>query len=305
VHREPLLELNGTTGFGITTFNINPGLASSFPWLSAQARGYEAYKFNSIHIEYKHTINEFTGQGMLVMAPDYDSSDSPPTTVIEAEQMIDSKQGAVTRDWIMQLRPRGTGILGPKRYVRSGALASNEDIKTYDVAQVHIITQGQASNDVQIGQLWICYDVTLTEPQPIAASEIFLSGILINADGTGVSTTALMGSNLVPTGSILISNNGTNNVFTVSNLIAGYQYRLFYTMSATTVTTTLDVAFDNENLVDVTLPLDFINANVLFFMATFIAHSTSGSFTLSGPTVVTDPNFAYMVIDATTTNEVV
>jgi len=301
IHREPLGVLLGTQGFNVTTFNINPGLATTFPWLSPQALGYESYKFNALHIEYDHTINEFTGLGRIVMAPDYDSSDSPPTSMIQAEQMVDNVMGAVTRDWKCTLRPRGMGIIGPKRYTRSGALSANEDIKLYDIAQLHVCTSGQTTNAVEIGQLWIVYDVTLFEPQPSQSPNIFLAGQLLNTNGIGATAANLIGTTTVNEGSIVITH--VNNVFTVSNLIAGFEYVMLFHLQAATITTTPSIVADNVNIVPQS-SLATLNGTTTdaYIMMDFTATNTTGTFTLGGITVVTTPSFADMLIMGSVTS---
>jgi len=294
IHREPLGTLNGSQAFAITTFQINPGLASTFPWLAPQALGYESYKVNRLQIEYKFTTNEFTGLGRVVIAPDYDAADAPPTSMVQAEQMVDNVMGAVAKNWTCTLRPRGIGILGPKRYTRSGALSPNEDIKTYDIAQVHICTSGQSSTD-EIGQLWISYDITLFEPQPSKSSNIFLAGALLNPEGTGATITNLLGTAAEPEGSILITH--VNNVFTLSNLIQGQDYWFSFHVQAATITNAPTFATDNVNLNSIG-DLTTLNGTTTdaYVFATFSAVASSGQITLGGITVLTTPSLSEILV---------
>jgi hypothetical protein len=304
VHREPLATILGSTGFAITTFNINPGLAATFPWMSNQARGYESYRVNSMAIEYKFTTNEFIGKGRIVIAPDYDAGDPAPTSALQAEQMSDSVMGAVAKNWTCRLRPRGMGILGPKRFIRGGALSANEDIKTYDIAQVHIVTSGQTDTS-EIGQLWISYDITLTEPQPISPSNEFLAGLLISPDGVGGSTTHLLGTDAVASGAIVMSVIG--NVVSVSELIEGQQYRLIYVAFAAVVTTTPTIALDGVNLVSVNNPIYASAADGVEGIAvvSFIAHETHGTLTIGGISVLTTPTELFLEIEGMVTDPLV
>jgi hypothetical protein len=293
VHREPLATLNGSVNFAINTFQINPGLVTTFPWLSAQALAYESYKVNAMHIQYRHTTNEFTGKGSIVIAPDYDAADVAPTSIVEAEQMADAVQGAATRDWTCILRPRGIGILGPKRYTRSGALSANEDIKTYDIAQIHVVTQGQADT-AQIGQLWIYYDITLSEPQPPQVSNVFLAGSLVNATGVGGTITNLPGTNALSEGAIHITH--VNNTITASGLVAGFQYRCAFSGAAGTVTSDATVnTFVNATLINnYTTP----TANNMYqFIFSFLANDTVVQFNIGGVTVLTTPTFFGLEIE--------
>lgn len=231
VHREPLDTVFGSVGFAINTYELNPGIPATFPWLSAQAIGYESYKINSLSVEYSFTTNEFIGKGRIVIAPDYDAADDPPTTALEAEQMTDRAFGAVAKNHVCRLRPRGMGILGPKRYIRSGVLPPNEDIKTYDVAQLHVVTSGQTDAS-EIGQLWLNYDITLCEPQFVNAGQNAQSGWVTSVGAGSVSPSNVFGTTLKQDGNILIST--LLNVITVNNLVPGSNYFILNDFEGTT-----------------------------------------------------------------------
>jgi hypothetical protein len=243
-------------------------------------------------IDYKFTTNEFIGTGRIVIAVDYDSADTPPTSALQAEQYADNVFGAVAKNHSVRLRPRGTGILGPKRYIRSGALSPNEDIKTYDVAQIYIVTSGQASA-AEIGQLWITYDITLCEPQPINYALISQSGVLENTTGAGMLITDLPGTGTVNTGVISIV--PALNVLTISNLIVGQQYIVTALVVAATVTTQLTevgtsgITGDAGFLNNVTTTSSICNQ-------LYTANSNVATMTLGGVTVLTTPSrFSFQI----------
>jgi hypothetical protein len=53
--------------------------------------------------------------------------------------------------------------LGPRKYIRSGTLASNLDLKTYDVGQLVVATLGMADTS-NVGELYVDYEVELFTP---------------------------------------------------------------------------------------------------------------------------------------------
>lgn len=295
IHREPLATVNGTVAFAIQTFQINPGLGSVFPWLSAQASGYESYKFNKLTVEYRFTTNEYIGLGRIVIAPDYDSSDSPPTSIIQGEQMTDSVMGAVAKNWDCRLRPRGMGILGPRRFTRSGTLDTNEDIKVYDIAQVHVMTQGQ-SDGAEIGQLWLNYDVTLYEPQPVSLQNITSAGSYYNQAGTDSLITDLLGTGIVE-GALVISH--ALNVVTISNLIVGQVYLFYFHAVAATITTAPSIAF-NAGLTVVNANDDLFTLNGgtthAYAIKQGMCSQSTVTITLGGITVLTTPSRAVLLV---------
>lgn len=53
--------------------------------------------------------------------------------------------------------------LGPRHFVRTGALAANLDVKTYDAGSMFLFTNdGSAASS---GKLWVDYDIELINPQ--------------------------------------------------------------------------------------------------------------------------------------------
>lgn len=162
-HREYLLDVPGSQLFSINALAINPGLAV-FPWLNLMANLYESYLFNSLAFEFEST-SATTQTGTVFLAIDFDAADDPPS----GKQELMSMQGAVrTAPWqriAYDARSQDLKKFGIQRYVRSGALASNLDIKTYDVGRLFFGVQGTSAVS-SVGELYVNYDITFYTPQP-------------------------------------------------------------------------------------------------------------------------------------------
>jgi len=63
-HKECVAQIMGTSAFTVNTLAINPGLSSTFPWLSIEANGYNYYRFRSFQIRYDPRQHD--GQGHSV-----------------------------------------------------------------------------------------------------------------------------------------------------------------------------------------------------------------------------------------------
>jgi hypothetical protein len=72
-----------------------------------------------------------------------------------------------------------------KKYIRTGGLAPNLDIKTYDSGNLHVITLDGTA--VTWGKLWVEYDVELYNPQLPPSGAIVFGG---QAVAGGVETAA-------------------------------------------------------------------------------------------------------------------
>lgn len=163
-HRELLTSISGTAAFSVAKrYNLNPGLAISFPWLSTMATSWEQYKFHSLKFIYL-TRTGSTTAGSMMLAPDYDAADAAPIN----EQIASSYKGVVEdapwKDITCHLPHKDLNSSNGFRYVRSDDLSPNLDIKTYDSGIMNVITI-DGTNGVTWGKLWVEYDVEFKIPQ--------------------------------------------------------------------------------------------------------------------------------------------
>jgi len=179
VHRELIGSMTGSAAFAVAqSIPLNPGLAAFAPWLATQAQSWERYRFNRLRFCY-YTRTGSNVPGSMMLVPDYDAADPAPVSEQVASSYEDVEEDAPWKDIVCVLKPSALHALGPSKFVRSGALAANQDIKTYDAGTLYACTiDGTAVN---WGKLWVEYDVTLMTPQlnpsgggPLAA--LHLSG---------------------------------------------------------------------------------------------------------------------------------
>jgi hypothetical protein len=296
-HREPLGNLAGSVGFTATSFSVNPGIAATFPWLATIAANYECYEFNRLSFEYINRCSS-TFTGGIVMAPDYDSADTAPTSTQQIEQFQNVYDSTVWKDGKGIVNTKGMGVLSKRRYVRAGALAANLDIKTYDVCNYYVTTAGQA-NTALIGELWVDYDVTLLIPHSNIVSNIFLSGTQLNATGGGGTTTNLLGTGpFVTLGAIGVSN--ALNIVTFTNLVSGFKYEVYVHLEAATLTTnmTFTATSGATNLASGDFGLVFVNGTTDQALAyAFTATSNVATFTMAGVTVDATPSRTFISVN--------
>jgi hypothetical protein len=133
-----------------------------------------------------------------MLIPDYDAADSAPISEQIASAYEDVSEDVPWKDIKCTLRPAAMHPDGPKKYIRLSGLASNLDIKTYDVGNLFVgTTDGTA---VPWGKLWVEYDVTLYTPQlPSAGSltssfQSYLSAAPTSANLVGATPTLVSGS---------------------------------------------------------------------------------------------------------------
>jgi len=214
IHRELIYSVIGSDAFTVQqTFALNPGLAATFPWLSTQAQSWEAYRFNKLKFcAYTRTGSAIPGSLMLV--PDYDAADAAPISEQVASAYEDVSEDVPWKDVECELLPAAMHSLGPRKFIRTGPLAANEDVKTYDVGNLFVCTVDGTA--VKWSKLWVEYDVTLFTPQlpPGGGSSAFLSE---HITGTSPTTGANFANPVVSAGSSnLVTISGNVLTFTAA-----------------------------------------------------------------------------------------
>jgi hypothetical protein len=167
------------------SYAVNPGIAATFPWLSTLADRYESYKFHKLHFVYETTKSASTNgsvQGLI----DFDAADAAPTTKALFMGHANAVRAAVWQEFVFDARAADLHKFAAERFVRSGSLSSNLDIKTYDIGNFFIGAAGCADTS-SVGELYVEYDVEFRTPQLNPAVSATLSPVsqYLITGGTG------------------------------------------------------------------------------------------------------------------------
>jgi len=232
VHRELVGSITGSTAFSVVNeLALNPGIAATFPWLSSQALAWEQYRFNKLRFCY-YTRTGSSTPGSMLLVPDYDAADAAPGSEQIASSYEDVAEDAPWKDICCELRPSAMHSMGPKKYVRTGPLAANLDIKTYDAGNLFpCTTDGTA---VSWGKLWVEYDVSLFVPQlpPVGLPSSVATGQHFPPASNLTPTTAnMLGATPTSNGSALVTVAGS-----VVTFVTPGNYLLSYTVTGGTST---------------------------------------------------------------------
>jgi hypothetical protein len=185
-HSEYFASVESTgTAFACASYPLNPGVASVFPWLSQVAQRYETYKFREVSFHY-HTRAATTQVGTVGIVFDFDAQDPAPSSQMEALSYHDKVADSCWREQSLKL-DLVQGDKLPTRYTRAGLLATPYDLKTLDLGNVHVFTDGVAAS-TNLGLLEVCYIVDLFTPQ----IENGVGGTLVGS--VGLDATHLFGT---------------------------------------------------------------------------------------------------------------
>ena len=198
-HREYLGDIytSPTVGaFKLDSFPVNPGVSKTFPWGSTIARNFEEYTLEGVIFEFKSTSSDAlnstnTALGTVIMSTDYDSADS---TFSDKYQMLQNHFTNSCKPSMSCMHPiecaKGVTTL-TQRYVRGDVVPTGTDIRLADWCHFQIATQGFQAANVQIGELWVTYQIALYKPQDAAVipADRFVRSGVTNALPLGTTIT--------------------------------------------------------------------------------------------------------------------
>lgn len=246
-HREYIADISGSVAFSATSFSINPGLPGSFPWASQLCFDYESYLFVRLSFEFE-TAKSTATSGSLMLAIDFDAADDAPTSKSQMMSYHNAVRSPVWSECCYESDRNDLQKFGVQRYLRYGALAANRDIKTYDVGNLFVGTQGCADTTV-LGELYVTYELVLMTPQFSLTSMInAFSAKIVGA--TGISRSAPFGTAAVVTGGLSVSAlNGTITFNRIGKFIMTY-YAAGTVFNGTPVNTGTAFSASGSNLND-------------------------------------------------------
>lgn len=202
-HREYLCDITSSATpnqFQIQNFQINPGLAGTFPWLNTMMAGsFQQYRINGMVFEFRSTSSELTTSvnlGYVVMATDYDSAD----VVFSSKAQMENTSLAVSCKpsshaiHAIECDRKQTTI--SELYVRSTSPPANTDIRLFDLGRFSIATGGVSTANAVLGELWISYDIVAIKPilyPPLSTQQ------MVHLKCAGASTSVPLGTSQIQT----------------------------------------------------------------------------------------------------------
>jgi len=202
-HKEYIGDVVGGTGnptaFNIgQTFALNPGLASSFPWLSTIAQQFQEYTWKGLVFHFVSTAGMSTSStntalGSVMMATNYRAT---APAYLNKQQLLNeyfSCDARTTESFCHPIECDPKENPYNVQYVRTSTVPAGEDQKTYDLGVISIATQGMAANNINVGELWATYEIELRKPKTIGTSQADVGLAALNVSA-GIGTNAPFGT---------------------------------------------------------------------------------------------------------------
>lgn len=172
IYGNPTLPSGVTEDFTNQSLSLNPGLESTFPWLSQVAMNFEEYELVQCLFTYRSTIadvNSSNGQvGTIILTTNYNPSEEPFTNKSSMMGYAHSSSQKTVDNMLHGVECDPKKLSGARgKYVRTHGLSANEDIKSYDhgTFQFGIANTPASIADNTIGELWVSYTVKLRKPK--------------------------------------------------------------------------------------------------------------------------------------------
>lgn len=160
-HTELILTYSGDilASSNLVRFPLQPGDSFTFPWLSAQARGWEYYRFRKLKFHYVGRCASTTA-GSIIGGPDYDAADDDPAHETVLATYTGALEDSVWKEVVWTLNPKLMGGNDPqgRHFVRTKGLPPGEDIRLYDCGNMFFNLTG-LSAQTTVGKIWVEYHV--------------------------------------------------------------------------------------------------------------------------------------------------
>lgn len=172
-HREFVTDITASdtpNAFTNTSYVIQPGNASLFPWLASLAQNYQQYRVHGMVFMFKSTTSDYSAAGALgkiAMATNYNVRDSAFINMQELENAEFSVSGKPSLSRIHPIECAATNGVPLIKWVRDTQYdSSGGDDRLYDVGKFQVATQGlpASTSGAIIGELWVTYDIEFFKP---------------------------------------------------------------------------------------------------------------------------------------------
>lgn len=175
-HREFIKDIfsgpTAGTALNVETFPIQPGVLTTFPWFSSVAGNFECYRIKGMLFEFKsmsaNALNSTnTALGTVIMATQYNAAAPAFSTKQQMENYEYAQSAKPSESMCHYIEcAKGSSPL-EELYIRTGSIPGNgiQSIQLYDIGNFFIATQGMQATNINLGELWVSYDIELIKPK--------------------------------------------------------------------------------------------------------------------------------------------
>lgn len=228
------------------TFMIQPGDGNTFPWLAAIAENFQEYKLRGMLFEFKSlsadALNSTnTALGSVIMATNYNPVLPAFTNKFEMEQyqFVTNGRPSINLVHPIECAPSETPL--DHLYIRTGAVTNGLDPRFYDFGKFQIATTGMQGTSVNVGELWVTYEIELYKPRssPTGVGGGMGSAIFADSVAPPSNTNLFGGLAADPDNTLPCTVNA--NILRFPDVAVGSAYLVDFYMSSATPAATLNI----------------------------------------------------------------
>lgn len=166
-----ILSSASASTFSIEKFPIQPGSPKTFPWLSTVANQFQEYELNGMIFHFRSmsadALNSTnTALGSVMLSTDYNAVSPAFASKSEMENAQYANSIKPSESVIHAIECARQSSVLSNLYVRSDEVVSSaNDIRFYDLGNFYIASTGMQGTSVNLGELWVSYDVSLYKPR--------------------------------------------------------------------------------------------------------------------------------------------
>lgn len=167
---------------------INPASSDAFPWLSTLANSFEFYRFKKLRFIYIPRCAT-SSTGSVQMAPDYDASDSPPSSELIFGSYAQYVDGVIWSELTCPIDVSAKTTSNAWKYVLANPNENQlSQINNFDLGNFFMYTSDSANTN-PCGKLYVEYVVEFRQPTMPSAGSITNAVLYMSGGGslTGIN----------------------------------------------------------------------------------------------------------------------
>jgi len=173
-HKEFIMDVVSSSTantFNIQEFPVQPGVSLTFPWLSQVAAQFQEYRFHGVVFHFRSmsadALNSTnTALGQVIMSTEYNAAAPPFESKPEMENAQFSNSIKPSESCLHLIECARSASVLSNLYVRTDDVdTAAQDVRFYDLCNFFIATNGCQGTSVNLGELWVSYEVELLKPK--------------------------------------------------------------------------------------------------------------------------------------------
>lgn len=170
-HREFVTEVVGSSVYTVQKrLPINPGISTTFPWLSGIASQYSEYRVKGMVYHFVPTSGTAVGStstalGSVMLQTSYRANEAAPAGKVELLNEYWSSEAMPCEEFCHPIECDPKENPFNVQYIRTADVPSTDNILLYDLGTTTVATSGQQAVGTVLGDLWISYEIELRKPK--------------------------------------------------------------------------------------------------------------------------------------------